>query len=122
MECTHLCKYSSQYVWMTLSHSIVAPRYPWGVKNKSLMRSVPDPSSSCEGAGTQTTRGSEKECGEMFIQLRFQMYTTYYDTQTINISGSVITMFCLYAQFTQPYTQPGPQKHNLGKLWSPRQA
>ena len=55
MECTHLRKYSSQYVWMTLSHSIVAPRYPWGVKNKSLMRSVPDPSSSCEGAGTQTT-------------------------------------------------------------------
>ena len=48
------------------------------------------------------------------------MYTTYYDTQTINIiSGSVITMFCLYAQFTQPYTQPEPQKHNLGKLWSP---
>ena len=45
-----------------------------------------------------------------------------YDTQTINISGSVITMFCLYAQFTQPYTQPEPQKHNLGKLWSPRQA
>ena len=49
MECTHLRKYTSQYVWMTLS------RYPWSVKNKSLMRSVPDPSSSCEGAGTQTS-------------------------------------------------------------------
>ena len=54
MECTNLRKYTSQYVWMMLSHSIVAPQYPWGVKNKSLMRSVPDPSSSCEGAGTLT--------------------------------------------------------------------
>ena len=45
MECTYLHKYTSQYAWMTLSHSIVAPRYPWGVKNKSLMQSVPDPSS-----------------------------------------------------------------------------
>ena len=44
MECMYLRKYTSRYVWMTLSHSIVAPRYPWGVKNKSLMRSVPDPS------------------------------------------------------------------------------
>ena len=55
MECTHLRKYTSQYVRMTLSHSIVAPRYPWGVKNKSAMRSVPDPSFLCEGAGTQTS-------------------------------------------------------------------
>ena len=47
MECTYLCKYTSLYIWMMLSHSIIAPRYPWGVKNKSAMRSVslPDPSS-----------------------------------------------------------------------------
>ena len=25
----------------------------------------------------------------------------------------MITMFCLYAQFTQPYTQPELRKHNL---------
>ena len=37
MECMHLRKYMSQYAWMTLSHSIVAPQYPWGVKNKLLM-------------------------------------------------------------------------------------
>ena len=37
---------------MMLSHSIIAPQYPWGVKNKSVMRSVPDPSSR-EGAGTE---------------------------------------------------------------------
>ena len=37
---------------MILSHLIIAPRYPWGVKNKSVMRSVPDPSSR-EGAGTE---------------------------------------------------------------------
>ena len=43
MECTHVCKCSLQYVWMTLSYSIVAPQYPWGVKNKSLMQNVPNP-------------------------------------------------------------------------------
>ena len=55
-----LAQYTSQHVIsvaMTRSHSIVAPRYPWGVKNKSVMRSVPDPSFLCEGAGTQTTPG-----------------------------------------------------------------
>ena len=47
MECTHLRKYMLQYIWMTLSHvhSTITPWYPWGVKNKSLMWSVPDPSS-----------------------------------------------------------------------------
>lgn len=39
----------SQCVRMTISHSIVAPRYPWGVKNKSVMRSVPHPSSLVKG-------------------------------------------------------------------------
>ena len=50
MECTHLHKYTSR-VNDAACHSIVAPRYPWSVKNKLAMRSVPDP---CEGAGTQT--------------------------------------------------------------------
>ena len=37
MECTHLRirKYTSHYVWMTLSHSIVAPRYvPMGCEEQ----------------------------------------------------------------------------------------
>jgi hypothetical protein len=69
MECTRLRNFMSQHVKrvaMTSSHPIVTPRYPWGVKNKSLMRSVPDPSSSCEGAGTQTNAQgsiSDINCG-----------------------------------------------------------
>ena len=51
----YLCHSTSGYARMMISHSIVAPQVPWGVKNKLLMQSVPDPSSLGKGAGTQTT-------------------------------------------------------------------
>ena len=34
---------------MTISHSIVAPQVPWGIKKNLLMRSIPDPSSLVKG-------------------------------------------------------------------------
>ena len=43
------------YAKMTISHSIVTPWVPWGVMNKWLIRSVPDPSSLSEGADTMQT-------------------------------------------------------------------
>ena len=45
------------YARMTISHSIVTVRVPWGVMNKWLIRSVPaaDPSSLSEGADTMQT-------------------------------------------------------------------
>ena len=49
----YLCYSTSGYARMTISHSIVAPRVPWDVKNEPLMQIVPDPSSLSEGAGTQ---------------------------------------------------------------------
>ena len=76
MECTHLHKYTSQYVWMMLSHSIVAPRYPWGMKNKSLMRSVLDPFSSYEGAGTQTR--SQQESALTFLNDKYLVVAHLY--------------------------------------------
>ena len=51
----YLCYSTSGYARMTISHSIVAPRVPWDVKNEPLMQIVPDPSSLGKGAGTQTT-------------------------------------------------------------------
>ena len=40
---THLRHSMSQYVIMTISHSIVTPWYLWDMENKFLMRSVADP-------------------------------------------------------------------------------
>ena len=60
-EYTRLCKYmytyTLQYIWMTLSHSIVAPPVPVGYEEQvdrqcEVYQTLP---SSCEGAGSQTT-------------------------------------------------------------------
>ena len=57
MECTH---FMQVYITIRMGDAFILncrrrpPWYPWGVKNKLLMQSIPDPSSSCEGAGTQT--------------------------------------------------------------------